>query len=164
MNTSNLFSTRKIIPVLIILLLIGAFYGGMKYTQSKSPTGSLQAGIGQRNPQDFENFRNLSEEERQEMFSARGGQRMNANREGFANGEIIAKDEQSITVKLPDGGSKIIFFSETTAIRKMTDGVVADLAEGEQVVITGKQNSDGSITAESIQISPVQIFNRDDIQ
>ncbi|OIO07392.1 hypothetical protein CO115_00755 [Candidatus Falkowbacteria bacterium CG_4_9_14_3_um_filter_36_9] len=53
-----------------------------------------------------------------------------------------------------DGGSKIVFLSDSTSIGKTTDGTVADLEAGKQVTINGKDNSDGSVTAQSIQIRP----------
>jgi len=143
---------QKILPVIIITALIaggGAFYSGIKYQQ---------------------NLRNLSPEERQARMqqfgtaSAGAPRGMRAGGAGFAAGEIIAKDDASITVKLPDAnqpsdqtdqkqsGSKIIFFSKSTDIVKSVKGTAEDFAVGEQVIINGTANEDGSITAESIQM------------
>jgi len=124
---------KKIIPIIIILIIAiggGAFYGGMKYGQSKSPflqgsmAGSFQRGTG------------------------RG---TGAN---FLNGEVIAKDEQSLTLKMSDGGSKIVFFSDSTEISKTTEGLIDDIEVGKQIMVSGEQNSDGSYTAKTIQLSP----------
>ena len=55
---------------------------------------------------------------------------------------------------MQDGGSKIVFFSNSTEISKMTDGLIDDIEIGKQVMVGGDQNSDGSYTAETIQLSP----------
>ncbi len=140
--------TFIIFIAITFLVAGGAFYGGMKYGQGKT-AGS------------FANLRNLSPEERQQRFQqmgagaiglgARNGSQAGAN---FISGEIISKDNQSITVKLQDGSSKIVFYSDTTNVGKFVNGVPADLEIGKTVTINGKANDDGSITAQSIQLRP----------
>lgn len=134
---------KKIISIGAIALLIiagGAFYGGTKYAEGRSPVG-FRGG----------NLANLPEGA-QARFQQTGG--AGATRGGalFTTGEIISKDDQSVTVKLQDGGSRIIFLSTNTPITKSTSGSAADLTVGEQVVVTGSANQDGSLTAQSIQI------------
>ena len=148
---------KKLLPIIITLVIIGAgaFYGGMKYAQSKSTQGFTQG--------DFQNLSNLSPEERQQRFQQIGSAGMLGMRgartgdetvSGLANGEIISKDESSITIKLPDGGSKIVFYSGSTEVGKFTSGSPDDLEIGKSVTINGKANEDGSITAQSIQLRP----------
>lgn len=146
---------NKLILIVIAVVLVigaGAFYGGMKYQQSKIPQ-KLTAG-------NFQNLQNLSPEERQQrlqQFGVGGGQGNRAQSGGgFIGGEIIGKDDKSITVKMQDGGSKIVFFSGNTTIAKSTSGSSDDLKTGEQVVANGTSNSDGSVTAQMIQIRPAQ--------
>lgn len=145
-------SMKKILPVIVIVVIVAAafFFAGMKYGQSKNSGVFSQRG--------FQNLDNLSAEERQQRIQQMGaaGVGFGGGREGsgFASGEIISKDDRSITVKLPDGGSKIVFYSETTEVKKFVDGTSTDLELGKTIMVNGKTNEDGSITAQSIQLRP----------
>jgi len=134
---------NKITIILVIAIIIvgaGAFYGGMLYGKSTAATGTP-------------NFRNLTQQQRQQLGGNRTG-RNNASG-GFTSGQVIAKDDKSVTVQLSDGsGSKIVFFSATTQLMKLASSTLQDLQVGEQITTNGTANSDGSITAQSIQIRP----------
>ena len=128
------------VVIIIVAVVVGAlsFYGGMQYAGSKKTAG------------------NFGPNGRQGNFVVRGagGQNRGAAGGGLVNGSILSKDDKSITIKVTDGGSKIIFFSDTTEISKFVAGMSADLVVGKTVTVTGKANSDGSITATSIQLRP----------
>jgi len=128
MKQSNLII---IFVIIIVLVGGGAFYGGMRLGQ------------GQKGPGDFQ---------RAGQMNGAGARRI--NNANFINGEILSKDEKSVTVKLRDGGSKIIFYSDTTEISKMASGTLADVNVGTSIMATGKTNTDGSISAQTIQIRP----------
>ncbi len=135
--------TKKIsaiVAVAIVLVGGGAFYGGMKYAQSKIPQRTGQG-----------NFGDLQRSGAANM----GGLRGNGSG-GFTTGEIIAKDSSSVTVKLNDGGSKIVFYSDTTAVDKFAKGTAGDLQIGESITVNGQANQDGSLTAQTIQIRPAR--------
>lgn len=142
---------KSIVIVLCVAVLAGgvSFYGGMKYGQINPPAGGQSAGVG---------FANLSPEERQARLQQSGlnnrGQGGMRTAGGFIAGEILSKDEKSITIKMQDGGSKIVFFSDTTKVMKLTEGSSGDFLIGKQVSVNGTANSDGSITAQSIQMRP----------
>ena len=128
-----------IIAVAIAVVFGGTgFYGGMKYAQSKTPQRTGQGNF-QRN-----GTANI------------GGLRGNGSG-GFTVGDIIAKDSNSITVKLNDGGSKIVFYSGTTEVDKFAKGTAGDLQVGESVTVSGQVNQDGSLTAQTIQIRPAKL-------
>ena len=120
-----------------VILLVGgsAFYGGIKYDQGKNRADRQ--------------FRT------QQFGGSNGGPRGARTGNGFAGGEVISKDDKSITIKLQDGGSKIVFVSDSTAVMKSTQGSFGDVAVGGQVMATGSQNPDGSISAQSIQIRSI---------
>jgi len=135
---------KKIVLIVIgIIVLVGVFYGGMTYGKSQtsaSPIGGQTATFG-------------------------GGARGTRGAGGFGGatiGQIISKDANSITVSLTSGGpaspsqggSKIIFLDSNTPITKQASGTMVDLTVGTQVSITGTANTDGSITAQSVQIRP----------
>lgn len=134
---------KKIILFIIVLIIIGsgAFYGGMKYAQNKTSRGFAQ-GV----------------EERQQLFQGSAGQGFQTEMRrdaglNFLRGAVIAKDEQSLTLKMPDGGSKIIFFSDSAEISKTIEGSVDDIEIGKQIIISGEENPDGSYTAKTVQLS-----------
>lgn len=158
-----------IVSIIITAIIVGggAFYGGMKYDQNKG-------GVS------LSNLQNMSPEQRQQAFGqfrnsanlsglAAGGRGANGGQGGgggFVMGDIIGKDDpegeqalygasKSITIKLPDGGSRIIFLSGSTEITKSTAGSDSDLQMGQQITVNGTSNQDGSVIAKSIQISPV---------
>lgn len=139
---------KKNLPFIIvgIVLIVVAFYGGMKYGQS--------TGAGNRR-----GMANLTPEQQQQMAQRFGNGSGARNGNNASNGEIIAKDNQSITIKLRDGGSKIIFFSASTKISKSTDGTSDDLAVGVNVMVDGTANQDGSITAQNVRINNQPVIN-----
>jgi len=148
---------KKLIPIVIITAVVvggGAFYGGMKYQESKTPQRPAAG--------NFQNLQNLSPEERQQRLQelgtnaggSRAGRTGGQAGGGFTSGEIISRDDKSITVKLQDGGSKIVFLSDSTEVTKSAQGSLGDLTVGTQISVNGTANSDGSVTAQTIQLRP----------
>ena len=129
---------NSIIIAVIVALVVGggAFFGGMKYQQSKQPSFMRQGGTG-----------------------AQGTRTGVNNRMGTGfrpvDGEILSADDKSITVKLQDGSSKIVLISDNTSINQASQATKNDLKVGVKVAVVGQQNSDGSVTAQNIQINPI---------
>ena len=134
---------NNLILIAIIAILVGGgagFFAGMKYQQGKQPaftrqfegqggrggSGQLPGGAGNRNV----GFRPVT-------------------------GDIISADNGSITVKMPDGSSKIVLYSTATAINKAATAASSDLTVGQKVAVYGQNNPDGSVTAQNIQLNPI---------
>ncbi|MEK7066194.1 MAG: hypothetical protein AAB965_01310 [Patescibacteria group bacterium] len=132
---------KKIIAIVVgVVLLGGSFYSGTIYAKS----GSRGSQFGGAN-----------------AFSARGissrtggGVGNVAMGGGIVSGQILSKDASSITVKMKDGGSKIVFLLPTTPVTKTVSGTLDDLTVGQEIMANGKAGADGSISAETIQIRP----------
>lgn len=130
---------KKIISIVIAVIVViavgaGAFFGGMKYQQAHAAAGrSIQFAAGR--------------------FGGRMGEKVDANTAIF--GQITSNDTNSITVKLNNGSSKIINLANSTKITKTDTAKVSDLTTNSQVAVFGIPNTDGSITALTIQLNPV---------
>ncbi|MBU1017330.1 hypothetical protein KJ678_04185 [Patescibacteria group bacterium] len=124
-----------IITILAIVLVGGlGFYAGSQY--QKSQRGNLAGRMNR-------------EFAPQQGGTARQG---NTAMSRPVSGEITSMDNESVTVKMQDGSSKLIIISDSTKINKMSEGTKSDLVNGIQVTALGEQNSDGSITAQSVSI------------
>ncbi len=134
---------KLVTGIIITAVIVGGagFYGGMKYGQNKAQANIMSA------------FQSRRQGGAGGQFG--GGQRGGANAGmNGASGEILSKDDKSITLKLRDGGSKIVLISDSTAVAKTVSGTAQDLSVGQQVMVFGSTNSDGSITAQVVQLRP----------
>jgi hypothetical protein len=140
---------NQIISTLVLLVVVGvgAFFGGTKYQQSKitsqftqrtGANGEIGQGMGRNNTADT-------------TVKNRG------QVTGFRQtvGEIISADDKSVTVKLTDGSSKIILLSDSTVVNQTATASKTDLKVGTKVAVMGDTNTDGSITSKTIDINPV---------
>ena len=79
----------------------------------------------------------------------RGG---NQNASGFLVGTVVKKDSGSITVDTRDNNSHVVLFTPATSVFKSVAGSLADITVGSAVIVSGSTNSDGSLSANSIQL------------
>lgn len=138
-------STMKKNPTLVISIVAIAcvgvgFFCGMKYQQTKRSSNTF-ARTGNMTNKTVKNGTGT-------------GAKNGNNFGGVQLGTITAMDDTSLTVKLANGGSKIIFVSSTTAYRKTAEAAKSDLNVGDSVAVSGTTNTDGSVTATSIQLNP----------
>lgn len=121
-----------IMVILVIVVAVGGFFAGTKYQQSKISQTGRQRGA---------NFP-----------GNRGGQGSQRTAGGMVRGEILNKENGTITVKLQDQSTKLVLVTEKTSINKAAQGTIDDLETGKQVMVFGQENSDKSISATNIQL------------
>jgi len=128
-------NTKQWVTLVVVAIVFagGGFFGGMKYQASKTP--AVMARTGASGPGAFAGRR-------------AGG----ANGASFISGQVLSVSGSTITVKSTNGGSQVAVLAPSTQYRKAVDGASSDVVVGSQVTITGSTNSDGSLTAQSVQI------------
>jgi len=138
-----------------VVIAGASFWGGTTYAKGQAgPRGQFAAG----------------------QFGNRTGGGFRASTNGGVFGTIVGKDSNSITVQLgpstgsgqeasgpaqvngTDTGSKIVILDSNTQVGKYVAASAGDLREGQMVTVTGSPNSDGSVTAQTIQIRPAGSF------
>ncbi len=136
---------NKTITIIIIAVLLAGglgFYGGLQYGGSSATTsGGNQARFAQGGGTATGG-----------QFGAARGTRTAGG--GFTSGDILSKDANGMVISLRAGGSQIVLLSDSTQVQKMASGSLNDLTVGESVSVSGTTNSDGSLTANSIQLRP----------
>jgi len=150
---------NKLITTIIAVVVIvggGAFYGGMKYTESKSPRDEFSRTNFQDHSQEFSANVSGAFGGDHEGGSGFRGRRFGSGADGSRSltGEVISQSDDSLTIKLSDGSTKIVFINDSTQITKSVEGSLDDFSEGEQIFVGGTENPDGSYTAQTIQLRP----------
>lgn len=130
-------NNKIIITAVAVIVISGSFYAGTKYASAQRGGSAMRA--------------NFTRGTQVGQFGDAVGRGMKMGG-AIIGGEVMSKDIQSVTVKLNDGGSKIVFLSSSTPIIKTAPGTIEDVVIGGQVSVTGDQNPDGSVTAKSVQL------------
>lgn len=130
-----------IVPIVVLLAGLGVGFGGGYFYRNYLLS------------QTRGNFAVLGANGQRFVGNRTGTQGSMMNR-GGVSGSILSMDDKSITVKLADGSSKIVLFSTSTTYSNTVSSSKTDLKTGAEVAVFGATNSDGSVTATSIQINP----------
>ena len=136
--------------LIISAILIAAVFFGAGYFTSNTFGGP-------RAPNGMQFATSGGNGQRQGAQAMRSGVARNAVG-GFVNGELVKKDSTSFSIKQRDGNMKLVLITSSTKAMKMSEGALSDFATGQQVMVTGSTNSDGSITAQTVQIRPEGTF------
>lgn len=116
-----------VIMVIVAIVFAGVgFFGGMKYKQFQRGTNSFQ-----------------------QQFRQKFGNNANSVR-----GQVIRNNNGNLTIKLQDGSTKIVIVPSSATIYKTDNASISDLKNNEEVLVFGTENSDGSITAQNVQLNP----------
>jgi len=128
----------KPIVAVIIAVVVGAlaFYGGVQYQLSKQSAGRGSYATGQ-------------------LGAGRTGTGTRRTASGQpVSGKILNIDTSSITVELTDGSSRIVLLSDKTIFNKTATVDKSELKVGDKVGVFGTTNTDGSVTAQNVQLNP----------
>ena len=127
--------------VVVIIIIAGvAFYGGMTYKKNSIAVSATSNRVG---------FQGGNTGNRVGRVGGNGG--MNG---GGVSGDIISRTDTTMTVKMRDSSSKVVIYSASTPVREITQVDIAldQLQVGKSITVNGTTNSDGSVTAQSIQL------------
>lgn len=138
-----------VIAVLLVVVSSGVgFFAGTAYQSAKTPSvgTNRQFMMG-----------GQAGEFRQNQNGNNTGNRTGGRGVGFRPvvGEILKVDGKTITVKLADDSTKIIVISDTTSLNKASIATSSDLKVGEKVSVFGQEGTDGTVSAQNIQLNPI---------
>ena len=127
------------LAVVAVVFAGGGFWGGTQYAASQRPSfGGNFAGR-----------------------TGAGGFTRGGAGGGTTFGTILSMSNGSITVQLPtatstgaSSGTKLVLVDTSTQVNEMQTVPTSNLKTGQSVIVSGTANSDGSITAQMIQIRP----------
>ncbi len=126
--------------IVVVIVATAAFFAGMKYQQSQTSNA-----VGGQFAQGGSRF-------------GQGGQMGTRRAGGFGGatvGQVVSIDASSITLKLQDGSSKIVDLTSSTTYSKTDTATASDIKTNDRIAAIGTTNSDGSITAQNIQLNPM---------
>jgi hypothetical protein len=125
----------------VVVVAAGSFYGGVVYGKgqaggaSSAQTGTAGSPPGQR-----------------PVGTPPAGQG------GMLLGQIQAIDNEGFTVTDSSGKQVQVHVTDTTLIQEQASVSLANLQQGDTVMVSGTQASDGSITARSVQVGQAGTF------
>lgn len=134
-------ATIALIIVVLAVACVGSFLGGMMYGKNQPDAASVTVaatteGFGQ-------------------GAMPRGGQatgQVAPARGGMLGGQIESIADGAMTITDSKGKQTQVKVTDTTLIQKQASVPLSNLQTGESVLVSGSQNSDGSITARSVQV------------
>lgn len=133
-------NNKILLVVIVVVVAAAAFYGGTVYQKGQTQTFGGQSGFARR-------------------FGQNGQNGQNAQNFRPVRGQVINKDNNSLTVKLADGSTKLVILSNSTMYYKSSTASASDVIDGDTIQVLGTQNSDGSVTAQNVQLGQLGRVN-----
>jgi len=140
--------TKVLIAALVLVVVGGgAFYGGMKYGENRAlqdPTALFQqmrGQLGQRSQFQGQFPQGLPTSEAGDVRRPTLGGSI---------GTIQEIQDSTLFINTQEGIIRVLT-TDTTFIEKYVSVDLADLDVGEQVMVSGSQNEDGTVTARSVR-------------
>lgn len=134
-----------IVSIIIVLLTSSAYFLGSATSKNKN----VESKIEKTGRMGFSPNGDMPSFDRSNTGGT-SGKRMFQGK--FVNGEVISNDGTVMTIKLENGGSRIVLTSQATKFNKNIEANIQDVSAGKTVMITGESNPDGSMIANNIQI------------
>ncbi|HZZ98815.1 MAG TPA: hypothetical protein VFG51_02675 [Candidatus Saccharimonadia bacterium] len=142
-------TTTKTLLIAVVCIALGIF-GGYEFktwqvNKARAAGGNVLFGQGQRVP----------------GASGQGGtgaRRFGGGGPGGGRpviGSVVNIDDKSMTIKEADGSTRIVLFSDNTSYTQSQTVTKATLKVGDQVGAFGTDNTDGSLTAQNVQLNPM---------
>jgi len=148
--------TKSFIMLILIIVLVagaigGAFIGGQALGKSQGRTEAQQT-LESRFSQ-FSNGQQGTFPEGSTPPSGMGG----IFTRGGTSGTVEKVEGNVLTLDALDGTKVRVVISDDTTIEKMAQVTTSDISTGTTITVTGQKNTDGSIQATSIFITPVSV-------
>ena len=142
-----------LLVIVVLVLMGGSFYGGTLYgKQTAEP--ALPAEFAERMAKFAEEGGVMPEPGQSFGQGGLGRLRVDSGQVGGGYaGQIEENDGSTIIISSFDGAQTVVKVTDTTLIEKYASVTAAELEVGEQVIVSGSQNDDGSITARSVQVA-----------
>jgi hypothetical protein len=142
--------------VIIACAITAVLAGGVGYVGGiKMSSLRRMSPLGNRGGDQMINFRNGGNA--QNTGRSAGSAPNMMIRGGAVTGEVTAKDDKSMTVKMSDGSSRIVILSDKTTYRISEESSIEKIAVGTKIAVFGESGTDGSVTAASIEINPAMM-------
>lgn len=131
-------NTYIMVGVTAVVVGAGGFVAGTKYQQSQTQRRFTQG----------------NSEVRGNLPSR--GANVGGSGRGMTVGEVSAKENNNLTLKMADGSSKIVILADSTTYQTCAEAKLENIEVGSKVAVNGATGNDGTITANNIEINPVQ--------